>query len=156
MSANLLLETSATALAAAEGLLAQARHNLADRVLRDGAVDPARLDVEQLAAHGLAWMATYVAALRQLRDWAARLDEAGEWGEPQRLVLAVGFGEYLAQLIGGIAMGQGEIARPSELGLGDDDLASLRTASAPLTDGLSAARARLGAILGDGMPAGGD
>ena len=39
------------------------------------------------------------------------------FGEPQRLILAVGFGEYLAQLAGGIAMGQGEIARPQDLGL---------------------------------------
>jgi (2S)-methylsuccinyl-CoA dehydrogenase len=156
MQPKALLTTTADAVTAAEALLARARGNLADRVMRNGAVDPGRLDAEQLGAHGLAWMATYVAALRQLRDWASRLDEAGEWGEPQRLILAVGFGEYLAQLIGGIAMGQGEIARPSELGLGDDDLASLRAASAPLTDGLSASRARLGAILGDGMPAGGD
>jgi (2S)-methylsuccinyl-CoA dehydrogenase len=156
MQPKALFTTTAGALTAAEALLARARGNLAARVVHDGAVDPARLDAEQLAAHGLAWMATYVAALRQLRDWALRLDEAGEWGEPQRLILAVGFGEYLAQLIGGIAMGQGEIARPSELGLGDDDLASLRAASAPLTDGLSAARARLGTILGEGMPAGGD
>jgi (2S)-methylsuccinyl-CoA dehydrogenase len=156
MQPKALFTTTAGALTAAEALLARARGNLAARVVHDGAVDPARLDAEQLAAHGLAWMATYVAALRQLRDWAARLDEAGEWGEPQRLILAVGFGEYLAQLIGGIAMGQGEIARPSELGLGDADLAPLRAVSAPLTDGLSAARARLGVILGDGVPAGGD
>jgi (2S)-methylsuccinyl-CoA dehydrogenase len=32
----------------------------------------------------------------------------------------------------------------------------LRAASAPLTDGLAVARARLGALLADGMPAGGD
>jgi (2S)-methylsuccinyl-CoA dehydrogenase len=151
-----LLTDSAAALTAAETLLARARGNLAERVSRGGAVDAVRLDAEQLAAHGLAWMATYVAALRQLREWAARLDAAGELGEAQRLILAVGFGEYLAQLCGGIAMGQGEIARPQELGLGESDLAPLRTAAAALTEGLAAARARLGAMLGDGMPSGGD
>ena len=151
-----LLTDSAAALIAAEALLARARGNLATRVTRGGAVDAARLDAEQLAAHGLAWMATYVAALRQLRGWAVRLDAAGELGKAQRLIVAVGFGEYLAQLSGGIAMGQGEIARPQELGLSEADLAPLRAASAALTEGLAVARAQLGALLGEGMPSGGD
>src|SRR5271163_1948225 len=122
MQPKTLLDDSAAALAAAEAVLAKARGNLATKV----GSDPARLDAEQIAAHGLAWMATYVAALRQLRDWAQRLDGAGALGEAQRLILAVGFGEYLAQLSGGIAMGQGEIARPQDLGLGDEDLIPLR------------------------------
>ena len=149
-----LLPATAAALDAAEALLARARSNLSGRVVRDGAVDAGRLDEEQIAAHGLAWMATYVAALRQLRGWAVRLDEAGELGEPQRPILAVGFGEYLAQLAGGIAMGQGEIARPHDLGLSDNDLTPLR--ASPLVAGLGAARASLGAILAEGMPSGGD
>jgi (2S)-methylsuccinyl-CoA dehydrogenase len=145
-----IFDSSATALAAAETMVARARQNLGERV----GADPARLDAEQIAAHGLAWMATYVAALRQLREWAERLAAAGELGEPQLLILAVGFGEYLAQLCGGIAMGQGEIARPQDLGLGDADVASLRGSS--LIAGLNDARARLGALLGDGIPSGGD
>jgi len=149
-----LLDSTAAALGAAEALLAQARANLSLRVAKDGAVDTARLDAEQLAAHALAWMATYVAALRQLREWSSRLDAAGELGEPQQLILAVGFGEYLAQLAGGIAMGQGEIARPQDLGLSDADLVPLR--GSPLVAGLSDARTRLGAILAEGMPLGGD
>jgi (2S)-methylsuccinyl-CoA dehydrogenase len=149
-----LLSATAAALDAAEALLARARANLSGRVVRDGAVDAERLDEEQIAAHGLAWMATYVAALRQLRGWAMRLDEAGGFGETQWLILAVGFGEYLAQLAGGIAMGQGEIARPHDLGLSDDDLTPLR--GSPLVAGLGVARAGLGAILAEGMPSGGD
>ncbi len=151
---DVLFDQSGAALAMAEALLARARGNLASRVEVDGAVDAAKLDAEQLAAHGLAWMATYVAALRQLRLWAQRLHEADEFTEPQRLILAVGFGEYLAQLAGGIAMGQGEIARPQDLGLDDAELAPLRTN--PLVSGLGEARARLGAILAEGMPSGGD
>src|SRR5882672_9995732 len=150
MQPKVLLEGAAAALAAAEALLTHARGNLASRI----GGDPARLDAEQIAVHGFAWMATYVAALRQLREWAARLDQAGEFGEAQQLILAVGFGEYVAQLCGGIAMGQGEIARPRDVGLGEDELAQLRVN--PLVAGLAEARARLGAILGDGMPAGGD
>jgi (2S)-methylsuccinyl-CoA dehydrogenase len=152
-----LLAATQSALDAADGLLTRARANLADRVVKDGAIDGARLDQEQLAAHGFAWMATAVAALRQLRNWAQRLDEAGEFGEAQRLILAVGFGEYLAQLLGGIAMGQGEIARPQDLGLSEADLTPLRSGDAAvLMHELGAARARLGAMLADGMPAGGD
>jgi len=150
---NPLQHTSA-ALDAGDALLARARANLALRVSDGGAVDAALLDAEQLAAHGLAWMATYVGALRQLHRWALRLDDAGELREPQRLIVAVGFGEYLAQLAGGIAMGQGEIARPQDLGLGDAELVSLR--ASPLIAGLGDARARLGAVLSEGMPAGGD
>jgi (2S)-methylsuccinyl-CoA dehydrogenase len=149
-----LLNSTAAALRAAEALLTQAGANLSIRVVKDGSVNASRLDAEQLAAHALAWMATYVAALRQLRDWAARLDAAGELAEPQRLILAVGFGEYLAQFAGGIGMGQGEIARPQDLGLSDADLAPLR--NSPLVAGLGEARARLGAILAEGMPLGGD
>src|SRR5579864_1533917 len=97
-----LLNSTAAALQAAEVLLGRARADLSLRVTKDGALDAGRLDTEQLAAHALAWMATYVAALRQLREWAQRLDAAGEFREPQQLILAVGFGEYLAQLAGGI------------------------------------------------------
>ncbi len=149
-----LLNSAAEALASAEALLARARAALSSRVTKDGAVDASRLDAEQIAAHGLAWMATYVAALRQLHGWAKRLDEASEFGEAQRLIVAVGFGEYLAQLAGGIAMGQGEIARPLDLGIAEDELAPLR--ASPLVAGLGEARARLGAVLAEGMPSGGD
>ena len=154
MTSDVLFGHSGAALAAAEALLARARGNLASRVERNGAVDAAKLDAEQLAAHGLAWMATYVAALRQLRVWAKRLDEAGELAEAQRLILAVGFGEYLAQLSGGIAMGQSEIARPQDFDLDDSALVVLR--ASPLVEGLAQARARLGAVLAEGMPSGGD
>jgi (2S)-methylsuccinyl-CoA dehydrogenase len=150
MQSSEILQESADALAAVEALVGRARGNLGARV-GDNAVG---LDAEQIAAHGFAWMATYAAALRQLREWAARLDAAGGFGAAQRLILAVGFGEYLAQICGGIAMGQGEIVRPFELGLGEDVLAIVRRS--PLIAGLADARARLGALLAVGMPDGGD
>jgi (2S)-methylsuccinyl-CoA dehydrogenase len=145
-----LVDCSADALSAVEALVGQARVNLAARVGNSAAA----LDAEQIAAHGLAWMATYAAALRQLREWAARLDATGAFGEAQQLILAVGYGEYLAQMCGGIAMGQGEIARPFDLGLSEDDLAPLRRS--PLIAGLAEARVALGALLAEGMPDGGD
>ncbi|MSO92429.1 MAG: acyl-CoA dehydrogenase [Rhodospirillales bacterium] len=81
----------------------------------------------QFALHGLAWMATYVAALRQMVAWARRLDASGTIAELERLILRAAFGEYLAQLSGGIAMSQGEIVRPADLGIAPDAVSALAT-----------------------------
>ena len=82
-----------------------------------GAVEPALLERHQFAAHGVAWIATYVEALRQLLGWAGRLRDKAQLGERERLILQAGFGEYVAQLRGGVAMAPGEIVRPGDLGL---------------------------------------
>ena len=55
----------------------------------------------------------------------ASLTRPGKLGERERLILQLGFGEYLAQIVGGIPMSQGEIVRPSDLGLGASDLQKL-------------------------------
>ncbi len=120
-----LLDACSRALEAADTVLARAQSHVARRVAPGGKVDAAALDRDQHAAHGFAWLATYVAALRATLDWAAQLDEAGKLGERERLILQLGFGEYLAQIAGGIPMSQGEIVRPSDLGLGASDLQKL-------------------------------
>ena len=51
-------------LAAAETLLDAARAGVSGLVIRDGRVDAGALEREQFAAHGFAWAATYVEALR--------------------------------------------------------------------------------------------
>jgi (2S)-methylsuccinyl-CoA dehydrogenase len=104
-------------LAAARALLDEARDSLATRLAPGGRVDAAALDAEQDAAHALAWLATYVEALAQLEAWADRVEERDAFGEVERLILQIGFGEYLAQIAGGIAMSQTEFARPAALGL---------------------------------------
>ncbi|MEQ9153455.1 MAG: acyl-CoA dehydrogenase family protein, partial [Parvibaculum sp.] len=81
----------------------------------------------QFAAHGLAWAATYVEALRQLAAYAARMDREGRFGEFEALIVQTAFGEYLAQMTGGIPMSQGETVRPQDLGLSDEDAAAFRT-----------------------------
>ncbi len=78
------------------------------------------LDRAQYAAHGLAWYATYAAALRQTLAWGERLDASGRLGELEGLICQAAFGEYLAQLGGGIAMSQGEIVRLADLGVGHE------------------------------------
>jgi len=74
-------------------------------------------DREQRATHGLAWLATYVEAIRQLAAYADRLHVAGGLAETEQLVAEIGLAEYLAQILGGIPMSQGEIVRPPDLGL---------------------------------------
>jgi (2S)-methylsuccinyl-CoA dehydrogenase len=112
-----LITTLRQGVTAAEGLLADARLAVAERIGRDGRPDPRALDREQRAAHGLAWLATYVEAIRQLAGYAHRLMEAGSLGEIELLLVRIGAGEFLAQMFGGIPMSQGEIARPADLGL---------------------------------------
>ncbi len=79
---------------------------------------------------------------------------AARFGTTEALILAVAFGDYLAQLAGGIAMAQSEIVRPHDLGLTEDELGPLRTGDAGrLVRGLGEARAALAARLADGLPA---
>lgn len=140
----------AGALSAAERLLAAARGAVSARVAPDGAIDPRLLDRHQFAAHGYAWMATYVEALRQLAAWAGRLDGQGRMTDLERLILAIGFGEYLAQLAGGIAMSQGEIVRPADLGADaavPEFLADPQVAAAISLGNTDTARARLAALI---------
>src|SRR6516165_5534033 len=105
------------AAAAMDALLSDARRAVAERVMVDGRVASRLFDSEQRATHGLAWLATYVEAIRQLAHYAQRLADSGGFGEIEELIVRIGAGEYLAQVLGGIAMSQGEIVRLSDLGL---------------------------------------
>ena len=122
-----LLEKTAAALAAADALLAVARERLAAKGKGDGRVSGTLVEQHQYGVHGFAWLATYVEALRQMQDWAQRLSSEGALGETERLILQIAFGEYLWQLYGGIPMNQGEIVRPQDMGLSQDDQRVLMT-----------------------------
>jgi (2S)-methylsuccinyl-CoA dehydrogenase len=66
------------------------------------------------------------------------------------MILAIGCGEYLCQITGGIPMNQGEIVRPAEIGVGEAALAAFRAdpSVAQLSTGNSdAARMRLVEIM---------
>ena len=112
-----LIQTLEEAAGAVEGLFADARRAVAEQVMRDGKANARALDREQRATHGLAWLATYTEALRQLAAYARRLSAADNFGEVEELLVRIGAGEYLAQIVGGIPMSQGEIVRLSDLGL---------------------------------------
>ena len=112
-----LIATLGQAVSAVDALFADARRAVAGRVMQDGRAVSRALDREQRATHGLAWLATYVEALRQLAAYAERLTASGNFGEIEELLVRIGAGEYLAQIFGGIAMSQGEIVRLADLGL---------------------------------------
>jgi len=127
LPATEFLPLAAKALASAETLLGHARRAVAEKVSKEGRVSAALLEQEQFAAHGFAWMATYVEALRQLHAYATRMESEGQLGEIERLIVQAGFGEYLGQITGGIPMSQGEIVRPQDLGISEEDEAAYLT-----------------------------
>ncbi|MBI1385291.1 MAG: acyl-CoA dehydrogenase [Rhizobiales bacterium] len=116
-----LLDDLGEAVSAAEQVLARARERVLSLVARDGRPDAGLLDRHQRAAHGLAWIATYVEALRQMTGYARRMNAEGRFGEIEALITGIAAAEYLAQLSGGIPMSQGEIVRLHDLGLTSDD-----------------------------------
>jgi (2S)-methylsuccinyl-CoA dehydrogenase len=147
-----LLADADAALEAARALLAAGREGLAARISAGGRISNAALEGDQHASHALAWLATYVESLAQLRAWADRLAAEGRLGEAERLILAIGFGEYLAQIAGGIPMSQSEIARPADLGLDAAAVAAFRSDAVErltATGNTDAARRRLAEILAD-------
>jgi (2S)-methylsuccinyl-CoA dehydrogenase len=105
------------ATAVLDALLAEATVKVRERVSSKGQVDGANFDREQRATHGLAWLATYVEAVRQLATYAERMGRLGKLSETEDLLVRIGLGEYLAQIFGGIPMSQGEVVRLTDLGV---------------------------------------
>ncbi|WP_374588368.1 acyl-CoA dehydrogenase family protein [Novosphingobium sp.] len=106
-------------------------------------IDPAN----QRAHHGFGWIATSVAALEAVAGWLKR---NGGGTELDRKVAFLGFAETLAQLTGGLPMGQNELLRPGDLGLGPA-ARDLAHACRDLVEGDHAAiRAEVAAMLAAG------
>ena len=138
------------ALGAAEAYLEEARGSVAARVQAGGRTDPAALECDQFAAHGFAWTATYVAGLREMLGWARRQESNDALTDLDRLVLQAAFGEYLAQLSGGIAISQGETVRPADLGLDGAALRVPAVGRVAAEGNSNAARMEIAALLADG------
>ena len=116
--------------AAVLAYLAEATQATRDCVMVDGQLDAQLGHRNQRALHGLAWIATTAEAILCTARWGQRLAADGGTGgaaEPphlahrpaENLLIGIGLGEYLHQLVGGIPMSQNEIFRPGELGLND-------------------------------------
>jgi (2S)-methylsuccinyl-CoA dehydrogenase len=112
-----LVDLAQTATSALDALLADAVRKVREKVVVEGRVVAKIFDREQRAAHGLAWLATYVEAVRQLTAYAERMTAKGALGELEEHLVRIGLGECLSQIAGGIPMSQGEIVRPADFGL---------------------------------------
>ena len=119
-----LVRLASEATAALDALLSDATARVGERVAVEGRVEASLFDRQQRATHGLAWFATYVEAVRQLAAYAARMAKGGTLGEVEELLIRIGLGEYVAQIVGGIPMSQGEVVRPSDLGLSPSQVAA--------------------------------
>ena len=145
-----LIDLTRAALAPAEQVLETARGKLREDVSENGRVSARAVEAQQTATHGLAWLATYVESLRQMQNWADRLNAAGKFGEIEQLILQIAFGEYLWQISGGIQMSQNEFVRLQDIGLTQDDQrALLDSAVTALTrsGNTQAARGRLAELM---------
>lgn len=121
-----LLALTGAAVAPAEALLDMAISRLREDVSDQGRISAQLLEDNQTAAHGLAWLATYVESLRQMQKWAEGLTAKGQFGPMEGLIHQIAFGEYLHQIAGGIPMNQGEILKLQDLGLGWDALSGFQ------------------------------
>ncbi len=149
-----LLDLCGNALTLAEQIGEASRQTVSDLVSVNGKPDAALVDVHQLAAHGFAWQATYVEALRQTLRWARDLSAGGGFTDVEAAILRLGFAEYLAQLTGGIPISQTEMVRPSDAGVSAATVLHVLTnpAAVRLSDpaDLNAARQCLAAAAIDG------
>ena len=109
------IEQARAALGAVQDYLQNVRDGVLDEVAPDGSIDPALLTREQHRVHGYAWIAASIAALEATLDWAVGAERAGALGEVETLVLRIGFGEYLAQIVHGLPMSASETVRPVTL-----------------------------------------
>jgi len=140
---------------AAGALRASATEAVKAKVAPGGKIDNAALEREEHAAHGLSWIATYAEGVRQLADYAKRMDGEGRFGEMESLLVQIGAGEYLAQLAGGVTMSQGEVARLHELGVPESakDAFLTKEVSALIQGVTPEMRARVVALIQDAQGA---
>lgn len=124
-----LLGLTADAVPPLEDLLTKAKNVVRTATSENDRVSNDLIEENQVQAHGLAWLATYVEALRQMQKWATALNAEGRFGETEQLIHQIAFGEYLWQIYGGIPMSQGEILRLQDIGLTQDDQRGLMNAS---------------------------
>ena len=146
-----LVDLAREATSALDALLADAVVKVRERVVVDGHAVASLFDREQRATHGLAWLATYVEAVRQLASYAERMAANDALGELEEHLVRIGLGECLAQVVGGIPMSQGELVRPSDLGLSQAQVSARITPTVEsliLTGNTAERRARLMALMG--------
>jgi (2S)-methylsuccinyl-CoA dehydrogenase len=137
---------------AAKDLLDCALDAMRRRVSENGKLSADKIETEQHAVHGLAWLATYVEAIKEMAAYANRMQEDGRFGETEQLLTRIGLGEYLDQIFSAIPMNQGEIVRLADFGLAADQIGQFRNAAvtALIASGNTREnRAALAALIGE-------
>ncbi len=144
-----LLDNCAEAALNAERLLGRATAAIRAKVSKNGALDAGVIEREQHACHGLAWLATYTEAIKQMSAYASRLSAEHRFGEMEALLTQIGIGEYVTQILGGIPMSQSETVRFHELELTPEDRDAFATGPvvALIKANSPAARARLAELI---------
>lgn len=112
---NGLVDDLHAAVSEVDAYFEKARATCRAALAPNGKPDRRLIDQHQHMAHGLAWTATYAYTLREVADWAGRLEDEGRLGEVEALLAQVLFSEYLAQLLGGLPMTQIEFLRPADM-----------------------------------------
>jgi len=128
---------------AAHRYLTAAKGAVATRVAPNGTLDPVLLEQEQVAAHGLAWTATYVETLEQLANYLARMEAQGTLTAMEEALAGLAIGEYVAELTGGLPMSQGEILRPADMGVARADVLAFADKTSGLFAEAASAEARV-------------
>ena len=119
------LELARSAVGAVDRLYAIARERVRARVVKSGALDAATLDREQLAAHALAYVATDLAACRQLLQWADAFP-----GPESRAIAQVFVAEVARNLRSVVWLGATEMYPVSEMLVTPADVAETVGAAA--------------------------
>ena len=147
LDASQLIEQTREAVGACDKVLAAAKSGVRAKIATVGG----DIDTVQHCAHGLAWLATTIEGLRQMVTWAERLTGEGQFGEFEQLIVAAGFGEYLAQVAHGIPMNQGEVARAEAMGVGKAEIRAFEdhkaVANLIATGASDGVKARLAALI---------
>lgn len=119
-----------------------------------GKIDRAAFSANQHLAHGYGWIVTYIETLRETANWASRLESEGKFGEIDALLAQILFSRYLADLVSGVPMNQGEVIRPHELDALDEVETLFRAPAVQtlITDGLTpSSMAAAAALLPDSL-----
>jgi (2S)-methylsuccinyl-CoA dehydrogenase len=112
------------ALQALEELYKRALGRVLARVTENGKISAKLLDRHQLAAHGLAYLATELEAARQLTAWAERVAQDGSGSDFERQLAGAYLGELVRELPGGISLGPCESIGLGDLWLTHEDVAA--------------------------------
>ena len=116
-----LVELCAEAAGNAGRLLGRASAAVRAKISENGVLNADWIEREQHACHGLARLATYTEAIKQMTAYAERLSQDARFGEMEALLTQIGIGEYVTQILGGIPMSQSEMVRFHELDLTPED-----------------------------------